>query len=143
MTIDNSRVPAIRVMGILNVTPDSFSDGGQFLDAQHAIEHGVQMAADGATIIDIGAESTRPGSSEVSSNEQLARLLPVVKGLRARTSLELSIDTRSARVAEACLDEGVSTVNDVSALYHDALMVKLLAKRDCRIILMHMRGEPE
>jgi dihydropteroate synthase len=130
-------------MGILNVTPDSFSDGGKYLDASVAVDHGLRMAAEGAAILDLGAESTRPGSRGVSAREQLARLLPVVKGLRAKSSIALSIDTRSADVAAACLDEGASIVNDVSALRHDPRMAETLAPRTCSVILMHMLGTPE
>ncbi len=130
-------------MGILNLTPDSFSDGGRFKDVQEAIDCALQMTADGAAFIDIGAESTRPGSTAVAPKEQLARMLPVLKGLRAKTAAEISIDTRSAEVAEACLDEGANIVNDVSALRHDSAMADLLAKRNCGVILMHMLGTPE
>lgn len=130
-------------MGILNVTPDSFSDGGRFKDVQAAIDCALQMTADGAAFIDIGAESTRPGSTAVAPNEQLARLLPVLKGLRAKSATEISIDTRCAEVAEACLDEGATIINDVSALRHDPEMLGLIANKNCGVILMHMLGTPE
>lgn len=136
--------PATRVMGILNVTPDSFSDGGLFVDSRAAIEYGLKMVADGAEILDLGAESTRPKSHGVEAKVQLERLLPVLRELRAKTSIELSIDTRSAEVAAACLNDGATMINDVSALRHDPKMVSVLRRfPGCNIILMHMQGTPE
>lgn len=135
--------PSPGIMGILNLTPDSFSDGGQFIDVQHAVDHGVKMAADGALFIDLGAESTRPGSKSVPAKTQLKRILPVLKKLRKKIPITLSIDTQSAEVAEACLIEGARCINDISALRHDPNMVPLLEKWDCHVILMHMRGTPE
>ncbi len=141
--MDSKTSPRVKIMGILNVTPDSFSDGGKFIRPKAAIEHGLKMAADGAEVVDIGAESTRPGSKEIAPKIQLKRLLPVLKGLRAKSPVEISIDTRSAEVAAACLDEGANIINDVSALRHDPKMVNELAKRSCRVVLMHMLGTPE
>lgn len=129
------------IMGILNVTPDSFSDGGRFLDADRAVRHGVEMAADGAGIIDVGGESTRPGADEVSPDEELARVLPVIGSLKSRTDAFLSIDTRRARVAEAALGAGADMINDVSAL-GDPKMGPLAARAGCPVVLMHMRGTP-
>ena len=138
--------PRVQIMGVLNLTPDSFSDGGDFLDSSAAIDHAMKMAEDGADILDLGAESTRPGSRGVGAKEQLARILPVLRALRSKANFEalLSIDTQSANVAEACLDEGADMINDVSALRHDSRMGDVLAKwKDARVILTHMLGTPE
>ncbi|HLX60229.1 MAG TPA: dihydropteroate synthase [Planctomycetota bacterium] len=135
--------PRVKIMGILNVTPDSFSDGGRFFDPPAAIDHGLRMIADGASIIDIGAESTRPGSLGVDAKEQLARILPIQTALHAKADPVISIDTRSAKVAEACLNEGADIINDVSALRHDPAMSPLIAKWSCGMILTHMLGTPE
>ncbi len=131
------------VMGILNVTPDSFSDGGRYLTPEAAIEHALEMEAEGADFIDIGAESTRPGSEPVPAHEQLNRILPVLKQLRPRSKAFLSVDTTSARVAEAALDQGVDMVNDVSAFRFDKKMARLVAQRGVPCVLMHMRGRPK
>jgi dihydropteroate synthase len=139
------RIQFPMIMGILNVTPDSFSDGGRFLDPHAAIERAKDMYMEGAHVIDMGAESTRPGSSPVPPTEQLRRLLPVVTGyLKGHPPLQarVSIDTSSAAVAEACLDAGATMINDVTALRGDPLMLRTLAKRKCDIVLMHMRGKP-
>jgi len=130
------------IMGVLNVTPDSFSDGGVHFDRTHAIESALQMERDGAAIIDVGGESTRPGSDAVSIDEQLARVVPVIEGIRARSSVRISVDTRKSRVAEAALAAGADIINDVSALRYDPAMRTLAATRDVPVILMHMRGEP-
>jgi len=131
------------VMGILNVTPDSFSDGGRFAQADAAVAQADRMLAEGADLLDIGGESTRPGSDEVPADEQLRRILPVIQRVRAtHPQAILSIDTRSAVVAEAALDAGADIINDVSALEHDAAMVPLLARRPVPVILMHMKGTP-
>lgn len=131
-----------RLMGILNVTPDSFSDGGRFLDVQSAIAHGLEMIAAGADIIDLGAESTRPGSAETSDSLQLERLLPVVNELRKATDTVLSIDTRSARVAQECLAAGADMINDVSGLEHDPELASVCSASRAGLVLMHMRGTP-
>jgi dihydropteroate synthase len=132
-----------RVMGILNVTPDSFSDGGHFTDVPRAVEHGLAMEREGASIIDVGGESTRPGAEPVSARDELERVVPVIEGLRA-AGLEatISIDTSKAAVAEAALDAGAEIVNDVSALRADAAMGPLVAARNVPCVLMHMLGEP-
>jgi len=130
------------VMGILNVTPDSFSDGGVHYDSARAIAAGLQFENDGASLLDIGGESTRPGSGAVSIDEELARVLPVIQGIRRRSDVAISVDTRKARVAEAALDAGADIINDVSALRHDPEMRALAARRGVPVILMHMRGEP-
>lgn len=132
------------VMGILNVTPDSFSDGGLWIDAGAAVERGLQMLDEGADILDIGGESTRPGAEEVPAAEELRRILPVVTGLRARTGALLSIDTRKSEVAAPCLDAGADWINDVSGLTFDPGLADLAAARPgCRLVLMHCRARPE
>ena len=130
-----------RVMGILNVTPDSFSDGGRHLDPHRAIAAGHTMAAAGADIIDVGGESTRPGAPPVSTSEEQARVLPVIRALAA-AGLRVSVDTRNAATMAAALDAGATIVNDVSALTHDPAAAALLSARRCPVVLMHMRGEP-
>lgn len=130
------------VMGIINVTPDSFSDGGIHFDHPKAVHSALQMEEDGATVIDIGGESTRPGAEEVSAEVELDRVIPVIEAIRKRSGLPISIDTRKARVAEAALDAGANIINDVSALRHDPEMRPLAARRNVPVILMHMRGEP-
>ncbi len=130
------------VMGIVNVTPDSFSDGGVHFDRSVAIESALRMHHDGAAIVDVGGESTRPGSNAVSAGDELERVLGVIEGIRRNSDVAISIDTRKARVAEAALDAGADIVNDVSALRHDPEMVSLIAKREVPVVLMHMRGEP-
>jgi dihydropteroate synthase len=139
-TSDRRRAPA--VMAILNVTPDSFSDGGVHFERTKAIGDALQMESDGAAVIDVGGESTRPGSEAVSEEVEMERVIPVIEGIRARSAVPISIDTRKARVAEAALDAGADAINDVSALRHDPRMRALAAKRRVPVILMHMRGEP-
>ena len=130
-----------RLMGIVNVTPDSFSDGGLFLDPERAVAHGRQLVADGAELLDVGGESTRPGARAVSSKEELARVAPVLAGL-AGLEAEISIDTSKATVAEAALDAGAAIVNDVTALRAEPALAGLCADRGCVVVLMHMRGTP-
>ncbi|HEX9982273.1 MAG TPA: dihydropteroate synthase [Thermoanaerobaculia bacterium] len=130
------------VMGILNVTPDSFSDGGVHFDRAKALEAALQMEADGASIIDIGGESTRPGSAGISADVEMERVIPVIEELRRRTAVTISIDTMKAAVAAAALDAGANIINDVGALTRDPAMRPLAAKRGVHVILMHMRGEP-
>ncbi len=131
------------IMGILNITPDSFSDGGDHLSCEAAVAAGLAMAGDGADVIDIGGESTRPGSEGVSPREQIERVLPVIRRLRnAGMSLPISIDTQSAEVAAAALDAGADIVNDISGMRADAAMPGLLAERGVPFIVMHMLGKP-
>jgi dihydropteroate synthase len=131
------------VMGIVNVTPDSFSDGGRYLDVEAAIEHGLELESDGAEILDIGGESTRPGAEPVSEAEELGRVVPVIEGLRARgAEARISIDTSKAVVAQAALEAGASLVNDVTALRGDPAMVDVVADHRAECCLMHMLGEP-
>ncbi len=132
-----------QLMGIVNVTPDSFSDGGSFLDAGSAIEHALQLVHQGAEILDIGGESTRPGADPVPEAVELERVLPVIEGLRdAGCRAELSIDTSKAAVASAALAAGASLVNDVTALRGDPSMAAVVADAGARCCLMHMLGEP-
>jgi dihydropteroate synthase len=131
-----------QVMGILNVTPDSFSDGGHFLDPAQAVARGLQMAEQGADIIDVGGESTRPGSSPVSAAEELERTVPIIRALRRKTEVLISVDTRKAAVAAAALEAGADILNDVSAL-SDPGMAEAAAQAGAGVILMHMRGTPE
>ncbi|TMK55134.1 MAG: dihydropteroate synthase [Actinobacteria bacterium] len=130
------------VMGILNVTPDSFSDGGRFFDAEAALKQGIALAENGADIIDIGGESTRPGAEPVDPGEEFSRVVPVIEGLRERIETPISIDTTKADVAAAALDAGADIVNDVSAGRFDTEMVGLVASRAVPVVLMHMLGEP-
>jgi len=130
------------VMGVLNVTPDSFSDGGKFFDAERAIEHALAMECAGADLLDIGGESTRPGSAGISAQEELARVLPVLQALRGRLKIPVSIDTQKTEVAEAALDAGAQIINDISGLKSDPRIAEVAARRRVPLILMHMRGEP-
>ena len=130
------------IMGVLNVTPDSFSDGGRFFTTDRAVEQGKQMVADGAQIIDIGGESTRPGAEAISADEELARVIPVVEKLREGVSALLSIDTSKAEVARAALDAGASIINDITGGRADPEMFALAAERKAALILMHMQGTP-
>jgi dihydropteroate synthase len=134
-------VPDPVVMGVVNVTPDSFSDGGEWLDPAAAIAHGRALVAEGAAILDVGGESTRPGAEPVGEAEELRRVLPVLTGL-AGAGARLSIDTSKAAVAAAAIDAGATIVNDVTALRGDARMARLVADRGCEVCLMHMLGEP-
>lgn len=129
-------------MGVLNVTLDSFSDGGEFFEPEKAIERGLAMAAEGAHIIDVGGESTRPGSEPVTPEEELRRVAPVIEGLRANTEVLLSIDTSKADVARAAIEAGASIVNDVTGGRGDEGMLPLLAKTRSSLIIMHMQGTP-
>jgi len=130
-----------RLMGVVNVTPDSFSDGGLFLHPGRAIKHARELVADGADVLDIGGESTRPGSEGVSADEELERVAPVLEGV-AGEGVRVSIDTSKRVVAEAALDAGAEIVNDVSALRSDPELAELCAERDCGVVLMHMLGSP-
>lgn len=132
-----------RIMGVLNVTPDSFSDGGLYMEPRAAIEHGLRMASEGADIIDVGGESTRPGSGPVSAAEQIRRVVPVIEGLRAAgLRVPISVDTRLAEVATAALEVGADVVNDVSALRHDPALAAVVREYRAGLVLMHMRGTP-
>ncbi len=130
------------VMGVLNVTPDSFSDGGKFYAEEQAMQHAVQMERAGADLIDVGAESTRPGSEEISIDAELRRVLPVLRDLRRLLKIPISIDTQKSEVAESALDAGAEIINDISGLKNDLRIAEVAARRRVPLILMHMRGEP-
>ena len=131
------------VMGILNVTPDSFSDGGLYLDTEAAVAQAIAMEAAGAHIIDIGGESTRPGSAGVSANEELRRILPVLENLRGRIHIPISVDTSKAEVAEAAADAGAEILNDVTGLRNDPRIADVAQRQKLGLILMHLRGTPQ
>ena len=131
------------IMGIVNVTPDSFSDGGRFADPGRAVEHALAMVADGADILDIGGESTRPGAEPVGEAEELRRVLPVIRALRSQSQVLISIDTMKASVARAALDAGADIINDVTGLRGDAAMVRLASETPCGLVAMHMIGDPQ
>jgi dihydropteroate synthase len=135
---------AARLMGIVNVTPDSFSDGGEFLDAERAIEHGRGLAAEGADILDVGGESTRPGAGAVNADQELARVAPVIEALAGDrgAGVQVSIDTSKRAVAEAAMDAGAEIVNDVTALRAEPELAGLCADRGRYLALMHMLGDP-
>ena len=132
-----------RIMGIVNVTPDSFSDGGSYSNAQAAIDHGLRLVDEGADILDIGGESTRPGSDAVGLDEELRRVLPVLEGLRARTGAKISVDTRKAEVMRRAAASGADILNDVSALTHDPGALAAAAEGGLPIMLMHAQGDPK
>lgn len=133
--------PAL-LMGIVNVTPDSFSDGGQFLDSNAAIEHGLRLAEEGADILDVGGESTRPRAAPVSEEEELRRVLPVIEGLAGRVTAPISIDTQKPAAARAALEAGASIVNDIAANRTDPEMWEVVAERRAGYVAMHMQGTP-
>ena len=132
----------IIIIGILNITPDSFSDGGLFVDADKAFEHAMQMVKDGADIIDIGGESSRPGSEPVSEDEELRRIIPVVERLLRESDVIVSIDTCKPKVAEACLKKGAHMINDITGLRNEK-MLKLAAEYNAPAVIMHMKGNPK
>ncbi|MBW3672365.1 MAG: dihydropteroate synthase, partial [Acidobacteria bacterium] len=129
-------------MGIVNVTPDSFSDGGVHFVGRFAVESALRMVGDGATIIDVGGESTRPGAEPVPVEEELSRVLPVIRAIRERSEVAISVDTMKAEVASEAIAAGADIINDVTALRHDPRMLEVAASSDVPLILMHMRGEP-
>jgi dihydropteroate synthase len=131
------------IMGILNITPDSFSDGGSFLDVDTAVDHGMKLIDEGADFIDIGGESTRPGSDPVSEEEEIRRVVPVIERLKKNSSVPISIDTYKASVADAALQAGAVIVNDISAMSFDNSMPLVVAKNKSSVVLMHMKGEPK
>lgn len=134
--------PRVLIMGIVNVTPDSFSDGGRFLDPEAAIAHACDLVRQGADLLDIGAESTRPGSESVEEAEEIRRLLPVVQEVCRRVTVPVSVDTMKSGVARAALEAGASIINDVSALRADPDMAGVVADREAGLVLMHMQGTP-
>ncbi len=130
------------VMGTLNVTPDSFSDGGRFVSRSEAVGHALEMESEGADIIDVGGESSRPGAKPVGAADEMRRVLPVIEGIRKATDIPISIDTYKAETAQAALDAGADIVNDISALRFDEGMASLIAERKVPVVLMHMQGTP-
>lgn len=130
------------IMGVINVTPDSFSDGGRYFQREKAIEHGLTMAQDGADIIDVGGESTRPYSKKISINEEIDRVIPVIETLDRELKIPISIDTYRAEVARQAIKAGASIINDISALRFDPDMISVAAESDVPVILMHMKGTP-
>ena len=134
--------PRTLLMGVLNVTPDSFSDGGKFLDPHSAIEHALEMERAGADLVDIGGESTRPGSTGTAAETELARILPVLEGLRGVLKIPIAVDTRKSQVAEAAISAGAQIINDISGLRFDPRIAEVAQRRGVPLILMHMRGEP-
>ncbi|HEY1865658.1 MAG TPA: dihydropteroate synthase, partial [Candidatus Acidoferrales bacterium] len=130
------------LMGVLNVTPNSFSDGGVYLDPESAIARALELERAGADILDLGGESTRPGAEPVGAEEELARILPVLEGLRGKLRIPISLDTQKASVAEAGIGAGVEMINDVSALRTDPALAEVVRRRRVALVLMHMRGAP-
>ena len=131
------------LMGVLNVTPDSFSDGGKFFKLEEAIKQGLKLTEEGVDMIDIGGESTRPGSEPVTIEEELRRVIPVIEELTKRIKIPISIDTYKSKVAKEALDSGASMVNDISGLRYDPEMKKVVAKYDVPVVLMHIQGTPK
>jgi dihydropteroate synthase len=131
------------IMGVLNVTPDSFSDGGKFFERERALEHGLRLAREGADILDVGGESTRPGAAPLPEDEEIRRVVPVIERLSREIPIPISIDTRKSGVAERALEAGAEMINDVSALRYDERMAPLAARWNAPVVLMHMRGQPE
>jgi dihydropteroate synthase len=140
-TLDLRGLP--RLMGIINVTPDSFSDGGRYLDPSRAVEHGLELVAAGADLLDVGGESTRPGSAPVDAAEELRRVIVVVERLAAQTAVPISIDTSKALVARETLAAGARILNDITALTGDPQMVDVAAETGCGVVAMHMLGTPQ
>lgn len=134
---------ATRVMGVLNVTPDSFSDGGEFMDVGMAVSHALQMEEDGADIIDVGGESSRPGADPISVEEELDRIIPVIDGIRRNSQVLISVDTIKSRVADSALQVGANWINDISGLRSDPDMVEVARSFDCPVVVMHMKGNPQ
>jgi dihydropteroate synthase len=130
------------VMGIVNVTPDSFSDGGKFIDPEAAISHGLELVRQGAAILDVGGESSRPGAAPISLEEELHRILPVIRGLRERTDVPISVDTWKAEAARQALEAGAHLVNDITALQGDPEMAEVVRSSGAGVVLMHMQGTP-
>jgi len=131
------------VMGVLNITPDSFSDGGKFYAPERAVEHALKLIAEGADMLDVGGESTRPGSAFISEVEELQRVLPIIKMLAAETSVPISVDTTKSAVARAALEAGAEIINDISALRFDPAIADEVAKAKAGLVLMHSRGTPK
>jgi dihydropteroate synthase len=133
---------SVCIMGVLNVTPDSFSDGGKFMDVGKAVAHALQMEEDGADIIDVGGESSRPGAEPVSEEEELDRVIPVIDGIRRNSQVLISVDTYKSKVADSALQVGANWINDISGLRSDPGMVEVARSFDCPVVVMHMKGTP-
>jgi dihydropteroate synthase len=131
------------IMGVINVTPDSFSDGGLYFDKDRAVERGIELQAEGADIIDVGGESTKPGSEPIAAEEELRRIIPVISALSKRTNSLISVDTTKSEVAQAALDEGADIINDISSFRFDSKMLPLAAQKQVPVVLMHMKGIPK
>jgi dihydropteroate synthase len=131
------------IMGVVNVTPDSFSDGGRFLDARAAVEHGKRLVAEGADIIDIGGESSRPGAESISEGEELRRVMPVIEGLAGEIDVPISVDTTKEGVARRALEAGAAIINDIAGNRKDETMWRTVAEKDAGYVLMHMKGSPQ
>ena len=131
------------VMGILNVTPDSFSDGGKYFNLEQAISHALYMEDAGADIIDVGGESTRPGSESVSLEEELTRIRPVVEGIRKKSNITISVDTYKSKIAKTILSNGADFINDISGMSFDSEMIKIAKEFDAPIVIMHIQGTPQ
>jgi dihydropteroate synthase len=131
------------LMGILNVTPDSFSDGGEYFQKERAVERGCEMEAEGAKIIDVGGESSRPGADYVSEEEERRRVIPVIRELRKKVKCLISVDTYKARIAEEAIDNGADIINDISALRFDPEMINVLKRKNVPVVIMHMKGTPK
>lgn len=142
-TVEYDLASRTHVMGILNVTPDSFSDGGRYLDLEQAVVHGRKLAEEGADFIDIGGESTRPGSEPVSIEEEIRRVIPVIESLAKTISVPISIDTCKSDVAEAAVQAGAAIINDISAMTFDAKMASVAANHQASMVLMHIKGTPK
>ena len=135
--INNNVAPTL-IMGVVNVTPDSFSDGGKFYNLEKAIEHSFELVKQGVDIIDIGGESTRPGADAISINDELERVIPVIKGIRSTSSIPISIDTYKSEVAKKAIDSGANIVNDISGLNFDSKMIDVVKNFNVPIIIMHL-----
>ena len=131
------------IMGIINVTPDSFSDGGFCYSTESAIERALEIEAEGADFLDIGGESSRPGSDFITAREETERIIPVLKGIAGKVKIPISVDTVKAEVAAAAIDEGAEIINDISAMTYDPMMASTIAKKSAAVVLMHMRGVPK
>ena len=131
------------IMGIVNVTPDSFSDGGKFLNPEKAISHALRLERQGADIIDVGGESSRPGSDPIELEQEIRRIVPVIQGIRKKSNIVISIDTYKATIADEALRSGANWVNDISGLRFDSAMVKVVKNWKCPVVVMHMKGQPK
>jgi len=137
------KMNSVQLMGIVNVTPDSFSDGGRYFDVSRAVDHALRLEKEGAVIVDIGGESSRPGAAEVTLEEELTRVIPVIEGIREKSHICISVDTTKAEVAEKALLSGADWINDISALRADKSMISVIKRHQCPVVVMHMQGTPQ